>query len=72
MFYQDPRDYFDSQQVNAVKALEDAASVSKLSACRLSATEAYDFLMDQISDVKVGLNNPIVQPEAALKVIYFS
>ncbi|XP_008789678.1 general transcription and DNA repair factor IIH subunit TFB1-1-like isoform X1 [Phoenix dactylifera] len=66
----DPREYFDSQQANALKALGDTDARIKPIDCSLSTEEAYIYLMEQISEVKVrGLNNPVVQPEAALKVL---
>ncbi|KAK1291680.1 putative RNA polymerase II transcription factor B subunit 1-1 [Acorus calamus] len=64
----DPREYFDSQQANALKALRDTGSGTK--PINLSAEEAYNFVMDQISEVlSSGLSDPVVQPETALKVL---
>ena len=69
LFHQDPREYFDSQQANALKAFGDTDAGTKPIDCSLSTEEAYVHLMEQISEMKVrGLNNPVVQPEAALKV----
>ena len=66
---QDPREYFDSQQANALKTLGDNGSGMKPMDCNLSAEEAWIYLIGQISQVKVrGFNHPIVQSEAALKV----
>ncbi|KAK1293252.1 putative RNA polymerase II transcription factor B subunit 1-1 [Acorus calamus] len=67
-FISDPREYFDSQQANALKALRDTGSGTK--PINLSAEEAYNFVMDQISEVlSSGLSDPVVQPETALKVL---
>lgn len=66
---QDPREYFDSQQANALKTLGDNGTGMKPMDCNLSAEEAWIYLIGQISQVKVrGFNHPIVQSEAALKV----
>ncbi|KAK3409275.1 hypothetical protein EUGRSUZ_J01409 [Eucalyptus grandis] len=60
----DPRDYFDSQQVIAVKA--PAAEGKK---CNLSSREAYGSLRDSISQTKqMGLLNPVVKTKDALQV----
>ncbi|KAJ7963500.1 BSD transcription factor [Quillaja saponaria] len=64
----DPRDYFDSQQANAVKTLND--SQAKFDRCRLSPEEAYGSLRKSIYKIKtVGLSDPIVSPEVALMVL---
>ncbi|XP_039132252.1 general transcription and DNA repair factor IIH subunit TFB1-1-like isoform X3 [Dioscorea cayenensis subsp. rotundata] len=66
----DPREYFDSQQANALKTLGDNGTGMKPMDCNLSAEEAWIYLIGQISQVKVrGFNHPIVQSEAALKVL---
>ncbi|XP_038974695.1 general transcription and DNA repair factor IIH subunit TFB1-1-like isoform X3 [Phoenix dactylifera] len=66
----DPREYFDSQQANAVKALGDTGAGIKPVDFSLKTEEAYTYLLEQISEVKVrGLNNLVVQPEATLKVL---
>ncbi|XP_010913638.1 general transcription and DNA repair factor IIH subunit TFB1-1 isoform X2 [Elaeis guineensis] len=66
----DPREYFDSQQANAFKALGDTGGGITPVDCSLKTEEAYIYLLEQISEVKVrGLNKPVVQPEAALKVL---
>ncbi|XP_068637931.1 general transcription and DNA repair factor IIH subunit TFB1-1-like isoform X2 [Aristolochia californica] len=66
----DPRDYFDSQQANALRALGDAGAGLKLANCNLSAEKAFDSLSQQISKLKaVGLNDPVVKPEVSLKVM---
>lgn len=65
----DPREYFDCQQANALKALGDGAAAVNPN-CSLNSEDAYVYLIEQISEVKLkGLNNPVVQPEIALKVL---
>ncbi|XP_021604591.1 general transcription and DNA repair factor IIH subunit TFB1-1 isoform X2 [Manihot esculenta] len=65
----DPRDYFDSQQACALKTSRDAPTGTEALNCSLSAQEAYGSLRDSISQIKVvGLNDPIVTPEVAMKV----
>ncbi|XP_024976082.1 general transcription and DNA repair factor IIH subunit TFB1-1-like isoform X1 [Cynara cardunculus var. scolymus] len=57
----DPRDYFDSQQVQ----LGGTRQVKS----RLSTSEAYGSLRVFISEIRnIGLNDPIVKPEVAIKV----
>lgn len=64
----DPREYFDSQQANAFKALGETGTGIKPIDCSLGTEEAYIYLLEQISEVKIRrLNNPVVRPEAALK-----
>ncbi|KAF8410904.1 hypothetical protein HHK36_003441 [Tetracentron sinense] len=66
----DPREYFDSQQANAVKALGDTVAGTKEMNCSLSTKEAYGSLRGLISEMKVaGLSDPIVKPEVALKAL---
>ncbi|XP_058114768.1 general transcription and DNA repair factor IIH subunit TFB1-1 isoform X2 [Magnolia sinica] len=65
----DPREYFDSQQANALKALGNAGAGTRPINCSLSAEEAYSSLREQISEMRaVGLSDPVVKPEEALKV----
>ncbi|KAF4349495.1 hypothetical protein CsatB_013259 [Cannabis sativa] len=65
----DPRDYFDAQQANALKTLDDIRNKSEQKKCNLSIGEAYHSLRDSISKIKtLGLSNPIVKPEVALSV----
>lgn len=67
VLYQDPRDYFDSQQANAIKTLGESQSGSKHMKCH----EAYGSLRKSISEIKIlGLTDPIVKPEVAIKVIF--
>ncbi|XP_057509083.1 general transcription and DNA repair factor IIH subunit TFB1-1-like [Actinidia eriantha] len=69
LFIKDPRDYFDSQQANALKTLGDTLAGTRQMKCRLSAGEAYGSLRECICEVKAaGLSDPIVTPEAAYKV----
>ncbi|KAJ9568053.1 hypothetical protein OSB04_004019 [Centaurea solstitialis] len=57
----DPRDYFDSQQVQ----LGGTRQVKS----RLSTSEAYGSLRVYISEIRnIGLSDPIVKPEVAIKV----
>ncbi|KAL3537707.1 hypothetical protein ACH5RR_001073 [Cinchona calisaya] len=65
----DPRDYFDSQQANALNTLGDAASVTKQLKCSVSSSVAYGSLKECISVIKVWeLTEPTVNAEVALKV----
>ncbi|PIN09333.1 RNA polymerase II transcription initiation/nucleotide excision repair factor TFIIH, subunit TFB1 [Handroanthus impetiginosus] len=66
----DPRDYFDSQQANALKALRDAGSGTKPLKSSVSSREAYRSLRDPDSDLRVmGLREPIMDQEVAIKVL---
>ncbi|OVA05707.1 BSD [Macleaya cordata] len=70
LFIKDPREYFDSQQANALKALGDAGVGTKTINCSLSTGQAYGSLRELISEMKVtGLSDPVVKPEVALKVL---
>nr|XP_004248296.1 general transcription and DNA repair factor IIH subunit TFB1-1 isoform X2 [Solanum lycopersicum] len=65
----DPRDYFDSQQANAIKALGDAETGIRQLKFRVSKEEAFCSLKDSISEINSqGLIEPIISPEVALKV----
>ncbi|XAR56833.1 hypothetical protein NMG60_11037454 [Bertholletia excelsa] len=69
LFIKDPRDYFDSQQVNALKTLGDTLAGTRQMKCSLSTNEAYGSLRKCLSDIKIaGLNDPMVKPEVAFKV----
>ena len=69
---QDPRDYFDSQQANAVRTLDDSQSGMEKIKCSLSAEEAYGSLRASISKIKaMGLRDPLFSPEVALKVMTY-
>ncbi|KAJ0748476.1 putative TFIIH subunit Tfb1/GTF2H1 protein [Helianthus annuus] len=62
----DPRDYFDSQQVNAMNQLSGLRQMKS----RLSASEAYGSLRAHISEIgTAGFSDPIVRPEVAFQVI---
>lgn len=66
---QDPRDYFDSQQVNAIKALGDAETGIRQLKFSVSKEEAFCSLKDSISEINSqGLIEPIISPDVALKV----
>lgn len=67
---QDPREYFDSQQVNAVKTLDDSQAGMDQMRCNLSSEEAFGSLRASISKIKtMGLNDPLITPEIALRVM---
>ncbi|KAM0882808.1 hypothetical protein ACQ4PT_032052 [Festuca glaucescens] len=63
----DPREYFHSQQANALRSLGGNNDVRKAHSCSLSTDDAFRHLMDQISSAK--LNCLIVQSDVALKVL---
>ncbi|XP_040382767.1 general transcription and DNA repair factor IIH subunit TFB1-1-like isoform X1 [Oryza brachyantha] len=66
----DPREYFDSQQANALRSLGGNNDGRHARNCRLSAHDAFDHLLGQISSIKVnGLNYPVVQSDVAFKVL---
>ena len=66
---QDARDYFDSQQANALKNSRDPSGKME-SLGSLSAQEAYGSVRDAISEMKaMGVSVPIINPEVALKVL---
>uniref|UniRef100_A0A0E0QHL8 BSD domain-containing protein n=2 Tax=Oryza TaxID=4527 RepID=A0A0E0QHL8_ORYRU len=65
----DPREYFDSQQANALRSLGGNNDGRHARNCRLSTDDAFDHLLGQISSIKVnGLNYPVIQSDVALKV----
>lgn len=69
---QDPRDYFDSQQVNALKSLDDSLAGKEQIRCNLGSEEAYGSLRESISKIKaIGLMDPLLSPEVAFKVMTF-
>ncbi|KAG6469745.1 hypothetical protein ZIOFF_070676 [Zingiber officinale] len=64
----DPREYFDFQQVNALKAL--GGTGSRTIDYSINSEDAYYYLLQQISEVKLqGVHNPVVQSDTALKVL---
>ena len=67
---QDPREYFDSQQVNAVKTLDHSLAGIDQTRRNLSSEEAYVTFKMSISKIKtLGISDPLVTPEVASKVI---
>ncbi|KAJ1703568.1 hypothetical protein LUZ63_003347 [Rhynchospora breviuscula] len=65
----DPREYFDSQQANALRALGGTEFGTNSLDLNLSKEEVYLHLKEQISEAKSrGLRNPIIRPDTALKV----
>ncbi|XP_052886693.1 general transcription and DNA repair factor IIH subunit TFB1-1-like isoform X2 [Gossypium arboreum] len=65
----DPRDYFDSQQANALRSSGDALGEIKQIKCGLSTQEVYGSLRESISSIRaMGLKEPIVKPEVAHQV----
>ncbi|KAK4491806.1 hypothetical protein RD792_002582 [Penstemon davidsonii] len=65
----DPRDYFDSQQANALNAFGDAGSGAKPLKFSVYSGEAYDSLRELVSEVRVkGFSKPVMNPEVALQV----
>ncbi|KAK4363933.1 hypothetical protein RND71_015291 [Anisodus tanguticus] len=65
----DPRDYFDSQQANAIKALGDADTGIRQLKFSVTKEDAFCSLKDSISEINSqGLIEPIISPEVALKV----
>ena len=66
---QDPRDYFDSQQANALRTSGVALGRTEQIKCSLSTQEVYGSLRQSISVIKaIGLKDPIVKPEVAHQV----
>jgi transcription initiation factor TFIIH subunit 1 len=58
---QDPRDYFDSQQANAVKTSDDSLAGTEQTRCSLGYEEAYGSLRASISKIETkGLNDPLL------------
>ncbi|XP_062027698.1 general transcription and DNA repair factor IIH subunit TFB1-1-like [Rosa rugosa] len=65
----DPRDYFDTQQANALRTLDDSRTGTEQTKRKLSTEEAYGALKESISKIKsIGLSNSTVKPEVALTV----
>nr|GMC53656.1 probable RNA polymerase II transcription factor B subunit 1-1 isoform X2 [Ipomoea batatas] len=65
----DPRDYFDSQQANALKALGDSVAGNRQYKYSVSTEEAFSSMKEFITEINSqGLPEPIVSPEAAFKV----
>ncbi|KAM5574434.1 general transcription and DNA repair factor IIH subunit TFB1-1 [Rosa sericea] len=65
----DPRDYFDTQQANALRTLDDSRTGTEQTKRKLTTEEAYGALKESISKIKsIGLSNSTVKPEVALTV----
>ncbi|GMI89040.1 hypothetical protein like AT1G55750 [Hibiscus trionum] len=65
----DPRDYFDSQQANALRTSGDALGGTEQIKSSLSIPEVYSSLRESISSIKaMGWKEPIVKPEVAYQV----
>ncbi|XP_031280444.1 general transcription and DNA repair factor IIH subunit TFB1-1-like isoform X1 [Pistacia vera] len=63
----DAREYFDSQQVNALKTSRDASARRESRNC--NTQEAYASMRNAISEIKEnGLSDPIVSSDVAIKV----
>ncbi|KAI3698950.1 hypothetical protein L2E82_42887 [Cichorium intybus] len=61
----DPRDYFDSQQVNAMNELAGRRHLKS----RMNTCQAYGSLRGFISEIRsLGLSDPVVRPEVDVKV----
>lgn len=70
--YQDPRDYFDSQQANALASFGSSNDGRKVRNRTLSTDDVFHHLRDQISDIEINkLNCPVIEPEVSLKVNSF-
>ncbi|GAB2293687.1 hypothetical protein Dimus_027900 [Dionaea muscipula] len=66
----DPRDYFYSQQTNALKTLGDTMNGMKPVKRQLRTSEAYNSLRVYISYMKdEGINTPLIKPDVAFKVL---
>lgn len=65
----DPRDYFDTQQANALKTLDNSRTGTEQTKRKLTTEEAYGSLKESISKIKsIGLSNSTVKPEVAITV----
>ncbi|TVU46426.1 hypothetical protein EJB05_05961, partial [Eragrostis curvula] len=66
----DPRDYFDSQQANALGSFGGNNDGRKVRNCRLSTDDVFHHLRDQISSIKINkLDDPVVKSDMSLKVL---
>ncbi|CAL5208987.1 unnamed protein product [Lathyrus oleraceus] len=66
----DPRDYFDFQQENAVKSLDDSLAAKLKSRSNLGYEEAYGSLRESISNIiTMGLRDPLLSSDVAFKVL---
>eukprot|EP01018_Ginkgo_biloba_P037449 Gb_29885 [translate_table: standard] len=70
LYIKDPRQYFDSQQANAIRALEETGSSGNINAGQIDRDLVYSSLEQQILEIKKqGLKDPIINPGVALKVM---
>ncbi|KAI3966335.1 hypothetical protein MKW92_027027 [Papaver armeniacum] len=70
LLIKDPMEYFDSQQANVLKSLGDTAVGTKTINCNLNTEQAYGFLRNSISEMKVtGFLDPVIDPEVASMVL---
>lgn len=66
----DPRDYFYSQQANALRTLGETATGAKPVNYHTSTREAYSCMRESISDIKSeGIHDSVVKPGIASKVL---
>jgi len=64
-----PREYFDSQQANALRSIGGSNDGKKACDCSLSTDDVFFLLIDQVSSIKVNrLNCDVVNSNEALKV----
>ncbi|GAB2213116.1 hypothetical protein Droror1_Dr00021134 [Drosera rotundifolia] len=65
----DPRDYFYSQQTNALKTLGDTSGMKSIK-FQMRMPEAYNSMRKSISVIKVeGFDGPLIRPELAFTVL---
>ncbi|XP_057835632.1 general transcription and DNA repair factor IIH subunit TFB1-3 [Cryptomeria japonica] len=70
LYIKDPRQYFDSQQANAVRALGEADSSINLNRDQFHPDEVYTSIGRQILEIKKhGMKDPVIYPDVALKVL---
>ncbi|KAM7462589.1 hypothetical protein LguiA_030710 [Lonicera macranthoides] len=70
LYIKDPREYFDSQQANALKTLGDTQAGTRQMKRSMSTQEVYGSIKKLISEIKaVGLSDPVIKPEIALQVL---
>ncbi|KAK3126857.1 hypothetical protein QOZ80_7AG0564040 [Eleusine coracana subsp. coracana] len=66
----DPRDYFDSQQANALGSFGSSNDGRKVRNSTLSTDDVFHHFRDQISYIEINkLNCPVIQPDISLKVL---
>lgn len=70
LFIKDPRQYFDSQQTNAVRVLGETGSSGNIISGQYDPDQVYTSLRRQVLEIKnKGLIDPIISPDVALKVL---